>query len=67
MLQSVEANLLADLIWLPVGGLLLWLLRRVWRQIRADLADHGERIDAVHNRLDALTPTTSEQELQHDH
>ncbi len=43
------------------------MLGNVEANLLADLADHGERIDAVHDRLDALTPTAPEREIQHDH
>ena len=38
MLGSVEANLVADVIWLPVGWLLLRLARRILREMREELA-----------------------------
>lgn len=48
MLDSVYANLIADVIWLPVGYLLLRLGRRILREIREEfaaqdvvLAEHG--------------------------
>lgn len=49
MLGNVAANLLADIIWLPIGWLILRFARRVLREIRgtlaaqdAVLAEHGD-------------------------
>lgn len=52
MLASVEANLIADLIWLPLGALILLVGRRIVRRLRkewreqqqADLAEHRDLI-----------------------
>lgn len=38
MLGNVAANLLADVIWLPVGWLILRVTRRVLCEFREDLA-----------------------------
>lgn len=44
MLQSVEANLLADLIWIPLGAAVVWVIRRIRREIREDLAAHRAEV-----------------------
>jgi uncharacterized membrane-anchored protein YhcB (DUF1043 family) len=38
MLGSIYANLVADVIWLPVGWLILRVARRVLREFREELA-----------------------------
>jgi uncharacterized membrane-anchored protein YhcB (DUF1043 family) len=50
MLGSVAANLLADIIWLPIGWLILRVGRRVLREIREEFAAQ-DAVLAVHTDL----------------
>jgi hypothetical protein len=67
MLGSVEANLVADVIWLPVGWLLLRLARRILREMREELAAQDVAL-AEHKGLAAThrAETTALAESVHD-
>lgn len=44
MRESVEANLIADVIWLPLGALILLIGRRVLRRLREEWREQQEAV-----------------------
>lgn len=51
MLANVEANLIADVIWLPLGALILFAGRRILRGLREEWRDQQRRDQAEHREL----------------